>query len=328
MTNKTKTPHPKKTHSNNPSQTNQLKVVDHARVDPAHCLADGLFKPLFRGSQSSEPLNIEYEFEQFIKDSYKKFVLRWSGPELLSIVDQSVFLAILRLASQKGCRERVGPNHSNPVFVTTRAALDMSCSAKDSECLVLNTTPTEIAETIGIAVNGEALQRMKKSLHRLSNVSLSIYSRDDPNTLLWQSNLFSALIYNRRLSIGINPRLSKAIESTPVTFIDMREQRALQSDITRRLHLWVSCWMGINSIKERNIDIDKLAVHVWGDVSTDDVLYSRRCSLKKSLSEINLLTGWKCILTANGSVFVTRSPPKIDDPIFRTQTTDGTDRNP
>jgi len=328
MTNKTKTPHPKKTHSTKPSQPNQLKVVDHARVDPSHCLADGLFRPLFRGSQSSEPLNIEYEFEQLVENSYKKFVLRWSGPELLSIVDQSVFLAIHRLASQIGRPERVEPHHSNPAFVTTRAALNMSYRARDSECLVLNTTPTEIAETIGIAANGEALQRMKKSLHRLSKVSLSIYSRDDPNTLLWQSNLVSALIYNRKLLIGLNPRLSKAIVATPVTFIDMREQRALQGDITKRLHVWLSCWQGINSTKERNIDIDKLTLHVWGDVSTDDVLYTRRCSLKKSLSEINRLTGWKCILTANGSVYVTRSPPKIDEAVVRTQTTDVTDRNP
>lgn len=291
-------------------------IEDHARLDPSHCLADGLFKPLFRGSRTSAVLDVEYNFQEFI--------FHWSGPELLSIGDQSVFLAIHRLAAQPGRAERVGPNHDNPIFVTTRSMLDMSYQATDLECLVLAASPTEIATTMGLAGNGQALKRIKESLDRLSKVFLSIHRSE---TIVWQSKLLSSTLSNRKILVGFNPLLSKALQGNPATFIDMREQRALKSDTTKRLHVWLSCWLGINhSHQERKVDINNLIRHIWGDVSTGETLYSRRTALKKVLSEMNSLTGWECVLTASGSVVIKRTPVKANQPI--TEATDLTARNP
>ena len=317
MANNIKSQQLKKPHQSRPSQYNQLQVHDHARVHPPHCLVDGLFKPILRGSRASAPLNVEYRYSKPVDNKVKDFVFRWSGPELLSIGDQSVFLAIHRLAAHEGRPERVGPNHNNPVFVATRAALNMTHEAIDSECLVLYTTPTELARTIGIQGNGGALQRIKDSLQRLSNVSLSIYKCDVDDKIFWQSKLFSVFSHNGKLLIGINPVLSKALKCTPTTFIDMREQRALHSDITKRLHFWLSCWMGIKRhISGRKIAIDTLVAHIWGDHSTGAVLHSRRSSLKKSFSDINQLTGWKCIVIENNIAHVIRTPIKMGEPIF------------
>lgn len=84
--------------------------------------------PCSVGSRTSAVLDVEYNLQ--------KFVFHWSGPELLSIGDQSVFLAIHRLAAQPGRAEQVGPNHDNPLFVTIRLMLDMSYEAESFGCLV------------------------------------------------------------------------------------------------------------------------------------------------------------------------------------------------
>lgn len=318
MTTTTKTTTSKKSASSKKPQPKPL-IEDHARLDPSHCLADGLFKPLFRGRRASAVLDVEYNFQ--------KFVFCWSGPELLSIGDQSVFLAIHRLAAQPERAEQVGPNHENPIFVTIRSMLDMSYEAESLGCLVLTASPTEIATTMGIAGNGQALKRIQESLGRLSKVILRIHRSETPDTIYWQSNLLSSAISNRKILVGFNPVLSKALLGNPATFIDMREQRALKSDTTKRLHVWLSCWLGINhSHQERKVDMNHLIRHVWGDVSTGETLYSRRTALKKVLSEMNTLTGWECLLTASGSVVIKRTPVKANQPI--TETTDLTARNP
>lgn len=318
MTTTTKPTISKKFASSKKPQPKPL-IEDHARLDPSHCLADGLFKPLFRGSRTSAVLDVEYNFQ--------KFVFHWSGPELLSIGDQSVFLAIHRLAAQPGRAEQVGPNHDNPLFVTIRLMLDMSYEAESFGCLVLTASPTEIAMTMGIAGNGQALKRIQESLGRLSKVILRIHRSETPDTIYWQSNLLSSAISNRKILVGFNPVLSEALLGYPATFVDMREQRALKSDITKRLHVWLSCWLGINhSHQERKVDMNHLIRHVWGDVSTGETLYSRRTTLKKVLSEMNSLTGWECLLSASGSVVIKRTPVKANQPT--TEATDLTARNP
>ena len=35
-------------------------VFDHARVDPSHCLTDGLFRPLKRESLKGKSLDVRY----------------------------------------------------------------------------------------------------------------------------------------------------------------------------------------------------------------------------------------------------------------------------
>lgn len=314
----TTTNDPKKLTRKKSTQPKPL-IEDHARLDPSHCLADGLFKPLFRGSRTSAVLDVQYHFQEF--------VFRWSGPELLSIGDQSVFLAIHRLAAQPGRAEQVGPNHDNPIFVTIRSMLDMRHEAESLGCLVLTVSPTEIATTMGIAGSGQALKRIKESLGRLSRVILRINRSETPDTIYWQSNLLSSAISNRKILVGFNPVLSQALLGKPATFIDMREQRALNSDTTKRLHVWLSCWLGINhSHQERKVDMNNLIRHIWGDVSTSETLYSRRTALKKVLSEINTLSGWVCLLTDSGSVVIKRTPVKANQRI--TEVTDLTARNP
>jgi hypothetical protein len=295
--------------SNNISHIKRQIIVDHARIDPSHCLADGLFKPLLRGTRTSAALDVRYR--------HKSYTFHWCGSELLSIGDQSIFLAIHRLAAQKGRPELVNTLHENPAMTEVRTALDMAYEASDLGCLVLRTTPNEIAKTTGVKLSGQAKTRIMDSLKRLSEVSFSIYRDALPQVPFWEANLISIIVSDGEIRIGINPMLSKATQEAPSTFIDMREQRALKSDVSKRLHLWLSSWIGTNhTTNERSINIDLLIPHIWGDTCIGDALYGRRKMLKKAINEMNTLTGWKCIVhAATEKLFIMRSPVGVTESV-------------
>jgi hypothetical protein len=311
MTSTTKTHKPKTPPRNKAPRKKSPAIVDHARLDPSHCLANGLFKPIFRGSRASAALNVHYTARG------KSFTFNWTGSELLSIGDQSTFLAIHRLAAQVGRPVRVGITHDTPAFVAAREALDLAYDAEKLDCLTITTTANEIAATIGIKMNGNAKKRITESLTRLSKVIFGIYRVNDPESVCWQSNLISVSLLDGKTIIGINPMLSKALLASPSTFIDMREQRALKSDISKRLHVWLSSWFGANRIlEERRIELDLLIPHVWGDACTGNIRSQRRSSLQAAIAEMNQLAGWTCTIDAASSVVtITRPPVQKDAPV-------------
>ena len=232
------------------TQLRKLAIVDHARIDPSHCLADGLFKPLLRGTEKLAKLDVSY------KSRNSKFIQNWSGQELLNISDQSIFLAIHRLAVQPERVERISQDNQNPLFSKAREELRLRFQAESLDCLAISTTSNEIASITGKKLNGQAKTRIQQTLGRLSNVTLSICSETDPSSVIWQSRLISTCVSDKKLIIGINPMLARAILQGPSTFIDMREQRLLQSDASKRLHVWLSSWLGANRmLEERKIKL-------------------------------------------------------------------------
>ena len=276
MTSKTK---------NSSKSSKQVIVLDHARLDPSHCLTDGLFRPIMKGSRTNSAMNIHYR--------YKDYTFWWRNYELLNITDQSVFLAVHRLAAEKGRVERVGPEHENKVMTNVREALEMEMDAVNQECLALTTSYREIARTMGISISGQTITRIRESLLRLGGVSFVIYRGEDTNSTFWKTNLFSTLASaNGNVVVAINPMLSKALVGGQSSFINMREQRLLQSDASKRLHLWLSSWSRVE--EDRKIDLDLLIPHVWGDEAEGDTLYTRRNTLRKAIKELSELPNWIC----------------------------------
>lgn len=276
-------------------------VFDHARVDPSHCLTDGLFRPLKRQSFEGQSLSVKYK--------YRNYTFWWRNYCPLNITDQSVFLAVHRLASEKARVRVVGVEDESSTMKDVRTALKLKYDATDLDILVLETTVNEIAQTMGITDSGANYKQIKESLIRLSGVSFVIYKGDDVTTLFWQANLFSHLAgLDKKLAIGINPMLSRALAGGQYTFVDMREQRILSGEVAKRLHVWLSSWMKAGNSDK--IQLDLLIPHIWGDASEKSKLRTRRVYLRKALSEIDALEGWTCIEeTESGFVIIKR--PKL-----------------
>ena len=288
-------PHPKKRKS---SIVAADIVFNHARVDPTHCLANGLFRPIKRGMRSETPLDITHTYK-------KEHTFRWQHEtERLCIQDQSVFLAVLYLASVPGRAIMVDANHPDVKMQEARNALGLILSAADSACLMITTTARELTRTIGLAIGGKALSRIKDSLNRLSGVSFSITPNGTDNPI-WKSKLLSVVqIDSKNLLIGISPILSKALHEKDAakTYIDMEEQRLLSSDAGKRVHVWLSAW--IRPTEKQTIHLDLLVMHVWGDTgTTKDTLYSRRNTIKTSLRELDEKTVWICEPINDGDMF-------------------------
>ena len=263
----------------------QVIVLDHARVDPSHCLADGLFRPMRRGDQKTASMDIHYR--------YKEFTFWWRNYQLLDISDQSVFLALHRLAAERGRTERIGPETQDPTFLTLRSALNMKLDAAELQCLAFSTSLNEIAKLIGLTNTGPNLKAIKDSLLRISGVSFVIYKGEDHTSSFWQANLISQLAgTNGQVVIAVNPLLGKALVGKPSTFVSMEEQRQLKSDPAKRLHLWLSSWA--SSTERRRIELDTLIPHVWGnqEVSGSSTHRRRRGILRKALDDIASLNGW------------------------------------
>ena len=276
-------------------------IFDHARVDPTHCLANGLFRPIQRGKRAATPLDITHP--------YKAYTFRWQHQtEQLCVKDQSVFLAVLYLASVPGRAITVDANELDEKKQEAYQALALSLGAANSPCLVIATTARELTNTLDLAINGTALTRILDSLKRLAGVYFSITQQGTVNPV-WQSKLLSVVnMDNKNLLIGISPTLSKAlnVQNAAKTYIDMKEQRALPTDSAKRLHVWLSAWL--RPTEGRPISLDLLVAHVWGDTGTGDTLYSRRNTIKKALKELDEKTVWRCKYDESSeSVFIKRT---------------------
>jgi hypothetical protein len=259
-------------------------VFDHARIDTSHCLADGLFRPLKRGARSESPLDVTYP--------YKTVTFRWQNPAgRLCIKDQSVFLAIHRIAAQPGRANRTGQECSDADQHSARNALKLDLEASNLECLTIAVTAREIAHTLGLKISGPALSRIEESLGRLASTSFSIYRKDSAEAY-WKAQLIGLTHGDEKLQIAFNPLLSKALVLAPTTFVDMDELRKLKTDAAVRLLVWLSGWL--RPCEGKRIGLDLLVKHVWGDSSSGDALYGRRTAMKKALEEIDANTAWDC----------------------------------
>jgi hypothetical protein len=263
-------------------------IFDHARVDPTHCLANGLFRPIQRGTRAATPLDTTHP--------YKAYTFRWQHQtQQLCVKDQSVFLAVLYLASVPGRAITVDANELDEKKQEAYQALALSLGAANSTCLMIATTARELTNTLGLAINGTALTRILDSLRRLAGVNFSITQQQGTGNPVWQSKLLSVVnMDDKNLLIGISPTLSKAlnVQNAAKTYIDMKEQRALPTDSAKRLHIWLSAWL--RPTEGKSISIDLLVKHVWGDTGTGDTLYSRRDTIKKALIELDEKTVWSC----------------------------------
>lgn len=255
--------------------------LTHARHDPAHCLAPGLFRSLKRGDRKRFKLDVTYEYGE--NES-----MRFVGFEPLGADDMRLLQGIVALGGPNGIL--LTPEPETSTGRQLRLFLDPRFEAIEQDGLVVRESLPKLLRETGLTDSGDNIKALKASLLRMSNVTVLVVKGTRQASFHLMSHAFDEA--DGRLWIAINPRIAEAILGRrPYTRIDMAEVRALQTDPARLLHQRLCGW--IDSGRTGRIELDTLCSYIWPDGSTNpNTIKTRRQTARRALAELAAL-GWK-----------------------------------
>lgn len=262
--------------------------MDCAQIERTHALTDGLFRPLDHKMERPS----FHIAQQFKSPAGATIGLEWRGVQL-DITDQQVFLAILRIVSEKSRQLKRSPENSEPWGELEKG---FAVSIEQPNILVAKTSLYEICKVAGFSDGGEALESVYQSIHRMQCTRCWVYLLADGEVDSRTESSFSLIAHwgmrDGNAYIGINPFLTKAVLGHfQVTYLDMTHIRGLRNDVSKRLFLWLSAWSRYD--RRQSIGLDKLVMHVWGDKGKDSAaLRKRRMKVRTALQAIAKLDGW------------------------------------
>ena len=255
--------------------------LTHARHDPAHCLAPGLFQSLKRGDRKKLKLDVIYEYGEGKK-------IEFSGPEPLGADDLRILQGLVAMAGPKGLI--LSPEPRTREGQQLRLFLEPKWEAVQDDAMVVKGSYRALAREIGVEVDsGGALKHMQECIEWLWKVSiiaqngrkrqgfrlLSEYASDDAEG---------------RLYVALNPLIAQAVMGGGQHVrIHMDEVRALSSETARLLHQRLCGW--IDPGKTGKAAIDTLCGYVWPSDSSASTMRKRRQRVREALPELEKL-GW------------------------------------
>ena len=145
----------------------QTYDLTHARHDPAHCLAPGLFRSLKRGERKKTKLDITYEYGQ--NES-----MRFIGFEPLGADDMRLLQGIVAFSGPNGVM--LTPKTKSDIGQQLRMFLDPKFEALEQDALVVRESLTRMLHEIGLTDGMENIKALKASLIRMSNVTVIVKS--------------------------------------------------------------------------------------------------------------------------------------------------------
>lgn len=254
--------------------------LTHARHDPAHCLAPGLFRSLKKGDRKRLKLDVAYDFG----DGQR---IEFSGPEPLGADDLRILQGLIAMGGPGGLV--LSPEPKTEEGQQLRLFLEPKWEAVQQNALVVKGSYGALAREIGYA-NPDDTRPIRDCIERLWKVSiiaqkgkrrqgyrlLSEYASDDATG---------------SLHVALNPRIAQAIMGDrPHARIELAEVRQLETDPARLMHQRLCGW--IDPGKSGKAELDTLCGYVWPD-STDNVntMKKRRQSIRRALAEI-VAAGW------------------------------------
>lgn len=265
--------------------------LTHARVDPAHCLAPGLFRSLKRGERATSKLDITYLFGDGCS-------VRFWGPEPLGADDLRVLQGLIAMAAVSGEDGRsiaLTSTTSSEAGCSLRSSLDLQWLALQKDAIVVMGSFTQLGHEIGLSdqngkVGGSQVNSMKRCVERLwaTSVILDCLGERQGFRVLSQyvSNEFN-------LCVALNPKLADAITGHSQHIrINLNEVRQIESDVTRLIHARLCGW--INAGKIGRVGIDTLCSYVWQSAEPVDAATLRRqhhFKIRQALVELTKI-GW------------------------------------
>ena len=236
--------------------------LTHARHDPVHCLAPGLFRSLKRGDRKRFKLDVTYIYGE---DS-----IHFWGPEPLGGDDLRTLQGLVAMAAISGDNGRgimLHHDSESKAGQQLRLLLDMRWEAIEKDAMVAKGSFRQLAKEIGYAEDGGSQFRtIQESIERLWAVSVSV-ERGSKRQGFRILSEYASDDQKNKLFVAINPRLADAIVGNrPHTRIEMAEVRLLKSDPARLIHQRLSAW--IDPGKSGKIEIDTLCGYIWPDITT------------------------------------------------------------
>lgn len=266
-----------------------MKLPEYALHDPALALA-----PLFLALPKKERTVSE------VSRNHKSNIIRWHAKESLSILEQSVYLAVVAIAGQQKMKLAT----DNPGKIGNRLIFELNLQSvkNNNNFSVLKSSLGQIAYFSGYkSVGGKNRESVRQALCRLSE-TMVVEREDDVESryqlLAWTTNRDADVF------IALNPRATAVLQGAPYAYISLEERRALPNDYSKGLHAWLSGT--IRKGQQRRYLIDGLQQHVWGNFASGTTTRTRRLKLRNSLLQIDKLSGWECRFDAYGYVDVLR----------------------
>jgi len=261
--------------------------LTHARHDPAHCLAPGLFRSLKRGDRKKLKLDITYHYGENER-------IRFAGVEPLGADDLRVLQGLVAMAAVSGDSGRgiiLRQETESTAGKQLRLFLDLEWDAIEKDTMVAKGSFRQLARELGYAEDGGSqFKTIRDCIERLWMVSI-VVEKDGKRQGFRILSEYASDEREGKLFVALNPRLAEAIMGErPHSRINMTEVRGLQTDPARLIHQRLCGW--IDPGKFGRVELDTLCGYVWPDeVSNPNTIKKRRRTARKALTELSAI-GW------------------------------------
>jgi hypothetical protein len=257
--------------------------LTHARHDPIHCLAPGLFRSLRRGERRRQKLNVEF--------NYGEMQIEFSGPEPLGADDLRVLqglVALAAIAGESGGEITISSDTKSKKGKELREGMALTGTAAAKDLVLAESTFRQFAAEIGYASDsGGVLRLIRSCIERLWKVSIIVKQDGRREGFRILSGYASGA---GGLCVSLNPRIAAAIVGGRHARIDMAEVRALKSDQARLLHQRLCGF--VDPGKGHKVVAATLCGYVWHGACGGEGSRRRLQVLKKALLELKQM-GWE-----------------------------------
>ena len=254
--------------------------LTHARHDPAHCLAPGLFRSLERGERKHGKLDVVYDYGDGKR-------IEFSGPEPLGADDLRILQGLVAMAGPGGLV--LSPEPQTEAGQQLRLFLEPKWEAVQQDAMVVKGSYRALAREIGYA-NPDDTKPVRECIERLWKVSIIAQNGRKRQGFRLLSE-YASDEQDGKLYVALNPLIARAVMGgAQHVRIDMDEVRALQTDPARLMHQRLCGW--IDPGKSGRVELDTLCGYVWpGQATNPNTLKTRRQAARRALPELAAL-GW------------------------------------
>ncbi|WP_039884709.1 replication protein C, IncQ-type [Acidocella sp. MX-AZ02] len=275
--------------------------LTHARHDPGHCLAPGLFRSLKRGERKRGKLDVVYDYGDGKR-------IEFSGPEPLGADDLRILQGLVAMAGPSGLV--LSPEPRTDDGQQLRLLLEPKWEAVQQNAMVVKGSYRALSREIGYA-NIDDTKPVRDCIERLWKVSIIVQHGKKRQGFHLLSQ-YASDEQDGKLYVALNPLIAQAVMGgRQHVRINMNEVRALQTDPARLIHQRLCGW--IDPGKARRVELDTLCSYVWPDDASAEAMKKRRQTARRALAEL-VAVGWKVDEYAKGKWEIRRPPPTVTLP--------------